>query len=164
MVTIVFLKNIKTYFKFIKNLLVCIHLYPIYSKFVCIGFIIFTKQSLFLVKNNEPVLSPKIFWATRLPWFLEHPKIKLFITQGGLQSTDEAITAGVPIIGMPMLGDQWYNIERHEYHKTGIGLDMETLNEEILTKAINTVIEDPRLVLRSLSKPGKQCIYVINWI
>ncbi|KAH9634399.1 hypothetical protein HF086_000225 [Spodoptera exigua] len=73
---------------------------------------------------------------------LRHPKIKLFITQGGLQSTDEAITAGVPLIGIPMLGDQWFNVERYVYHKIGQGLDMETLTEEDLTNAIKTIIRD----------------------
>ncbi|KAJ8733173.1 hypothetical protein PYW08_001471 [Mythimna loreyi] len=73
---------------------------------------------------------------------LKHPKVKLFITQGGLQSTDEAITAGVPLIGMPMLGDQWFNVERYEYYKIGVRLDMETLTEENFKKALTTTIGD----------------------
>lgn len=78
--------------------------------------------------------------------FTEHPKIKLFIMQGGLQSTDEAITAGVPMIGVPMLGDQWFNVEKYEYHKIGIRLDLHDLTADKLTKSINTIIEDDRLV------------------
>ncbi|XP_045455020.1 UDP-glycosyltransferase UGT5-like [Melitaea cinxia] len=72
---------------------------------------------------------------------LRHPKIKLFITQGGLQSTDEAITAGVPLIGVPMLGDQWFNVEH--YVKLNIGerilIDKMTEDELIITitKVIN---------------------------
>ncbi|XP_075985854.1 uncharacterized protein LOC142982983 [Anticarsia gemmatalis] len=73
---------------------------------------------------------------------LKHPKIKLFVTQGGLQSTDEAITAGVPLIGMPMLGDQWFNVERYEYHRIGIRLDLDELTEETFTKTINTIINN----------------------
>ncbi|KAJ8733176.1 hypothetical protein PYW08_001474 [Mythimna loreyi] len=73
---------------------------------------------------------------------LKHPKVKLFITQGGLQSTDEAIAAGVPLIGMPMLGDQWFNVERHEFHKIGVRLDMETLTEENFKNAISKTIGD----------------------
>ncbi|XP_068623980.1 UDP-glucosyltransferase 2-like [Battus philenor] len=80
-------------------------------------------------------------------WFpqsdlLRHPKIKLFITQGGLQSTDEAITAGVPLIGIPMLGDQWFNVEQYVHHGIGVRLDFETLSEETLSNAIKTVIEN----------------------
>ncbi|XP_075986013.1 UDP-glucosyltransferase 2-like [Anticarsia gemmatalis] len=74
---------------------------------------------------------------------LRHPKIKVFITQGGLQSTDEAITAGVPLIGIPMLGDQWYNVEKYIHHNIGIKLDINTLKEEELRSAIDTVIADP---------------------
>lgn len=73
-----------------------------------------------------------------------HPKIKLFITQGGLQSTDEAITAGVPLIGIPMLGDQWYNVEKYVHHKIGMKLDMSSLQEDEFRDAINTVIEVER--------------------
>ncbi|XP_075986239.1 UDP-glycosyltransferase UGT5-like [Anticarsia gemmatalis] len=73
---------------------------------------------------------------------LRHPKIKLFVTQGGLQSTDEAITAGVPLIGMPMIGDQWFNVERYVSHKIGIRLDLETATVESFTNAINTIIND----------------------
>ncbi|CAK1589390.1 unnamed protein product [Parnassius mnemosyne] len=73
---------------------------------------------------------------------LRHPNIKLFITQGGLQSTDEAIKAGVPLIGIPMLGDQWYNVEQYTYHKIGLRLDLHTLNEEKLETAITTILND----------------------
>jgi glucuronosyltransferase len=37
---------------------------------------------------------------------LEHPKIKLFITQGGHQSMEEAIHCKVPVLVIPFLGDQ----------------------------------------------------------
>ncbi|XP_049881031.1 UDP-glucosyltransferase 2-like [Pectinophora gossypiella] len=80
-------------------------------------------------------------------WFpqsdlLKHPKIKLFITQGGLQSTDEAITAGVPLVGIPMLGDQWYNTEKYVHLKIGIRLNAESVTEDEFRNAINNVIED----------------------
>lgn len=43
---------------------------------------------------------------------LAHPKTKLFISQVGLQSFQEAITFGVPILGIPMFGDQDYNARK----------------------------------------------------
>ncbi|CAH2098363.1 unnamed protein product [Euphydryas editha] len=73
---------------------------------------------------------------------LRHQKIKVFITQGGLQSTDEALTAGVPLIGIPMLGDQWYNVERYVKLNIGKGLLMETISKEKLIDTIQTVIEN----------------------
>nr|AEW43106.1 UDP-glycosyltransferase UGT33B2 [Helicoverpa armigera] len=73
---------------------------------------------------------------------LRHPKVKVFITQGGLQSTDEAITAGVPLIGFPMLGDQWFNVEKYEYHKIGLRLNMNTLTEEQFKSSVEKVVGD----------------------
>ncbi|CAH2098359.1 unnamed protein product [Euphydryas editha] len=74
---------------------------------------------------------------------LRHPKIKLFITQGGLQSTDEAITAGVPLVGVPMLGDQWFNVEQYVKLNIGKHISIETLTEDELMNVITTVINEP---------------------
>ncbi|KAL0860381.1 hypothetical protein ABMA27_009780 [Loxostege sticticalis] len=73
---------------------------------------------------------------------LRHPNLRLFITQGGLQSTDEAINAGVPLVGIPMQGDQWYNVEKYAHHKIGIKVDWEAMTEESLKDAVNKVIGD----------------------
>ncbi|XP_072946254.1 UDP-glucosyltransferase 2-like [Epargyreus clarus] len=73
---------------------------------------------------------------------LKHPKIKVFITQGGLQSTDEAITAGVPLIGIPICCDQWYNVEKYVRLNIGIKLDWYSLTEDELRTAILTVTEN----------------------
>ncbi|XP_047519654.1 UDP-glucosyltransferase 2-like isoform X3 [Pieris napi] len=80
-------------------------------------------------------------------WFpqsslLKHPKIKLFITQGGLQSTDEAINAAVPLLGIPMLGDQWYNVEKYVHHKIGLQLDIYQLTEDNFRNAVERLIGD----------------------
>lgn len=73
-----------------------------------------------------------------------HPKIKLFITQGGLQSTDEAINALVPLLAVPLLGDQWYNAEKYVRYKIGKKLEMGTLKEVELMSAIESIIADER--------------------
>ncbi|XP_063390685.1 UDP-glucosyltransferase 2-like [Cydia fagiglandana] len=46
------------------------------------------------------------------PAILAHPNTKLFITHGGLLSTLEAIQAGVPLLAMPVFGDQPGNAVR----------------------------------------------------
>ncbi|XP_028167286.1 UDP-glucuronosyltransferase 2B14-like [Ostrinia furnacalis] len=80
-------------------------------------------------------------------WFpqsdlLRHPKIKLFVTQCGLQSTDEAITAGVPLLGMPVFGDQEFNAEQYLHYGIGVRVDLETVTEDKLNEGINKILKD----------------------
>ncbi|CAH0598234.1 unnamed protein product [Chrysodeixis includens] len=95
-------------------------------------------------KDDLPGRSDNIRISKWLPQsdLLRHPKVKLFITQGGLQSTDEAIVAGVPLIGFPLLADQWFNVEKYVHFKIGIKLDLATVTEEKLFDAIKSTIED----------------------
>ncbi|XP_063834076.1 UDP-glucosyltransferase 2-like isoform X1 [Ostrinia nubilalis] len=110
-------------------------------------------------KDDMEGKSENIKLAKWLPQsdLLRHPNIKLFITQGGLQSTDEAINAGVPLIGIPMHGDQWYNVENYVHHKIGLRINMDTMSEESLREAVKKVTEDQSyrqniVRLRSLMK------------
>ncbi|XP_075979930.1 UDP-glucosyltransferase 2-like [Anticarsia gemmatalis] len=80
-------------------------------------------------------------------WFpqrdlLMHPNIKAFVMQGGLQSTDEAIDACVPLVGVPMLADQWYNVNK--YLELGIGehIDALTLTSKDIVEKVTKVIND----------------------
>ncbi|CAG9792437.1 unnamed protein product [Diatraea saccharalis] len=95
-------------------------------------------------KDELPGRSENIKITKWLPQadFLRHPKIKIFITQGGLQSTDEAITGGVPLIGIPMFADQWYNVEQYVHHGIGVRVDMETIDEEKFRNAINEILNN----------------------
>ncbi|XP_052751040.1 UDP-glucosyltransferase 2-like [Galleria mellonella] len=90
---------------------------------------------------NQPQNIKTFKWLPQSD-LLRHPNVLLFITQGGLQSTDEAISAGVPLIGIPVLGDQWYNVEQYERLKIGLGLQMEELSEEKIKNTIDTVMND----------------------
>lgn len=74
---------------------------------------------------------------------LQHPNIKLFITQAGLQSTEEALLNGVPLLAIPFIGDQWYISKSIKKLGVGLYLDFGTLNEEVLRKTILEVIGNP---------------------
>ncbi|XP_034826578.2 UDP-glucosyltransferase 2-like [Maniola hyperantus] len=95
-------------------------------------------------KNKLPVQSENIKLSKWYPQsdLLRHPKVKLFITQAGLQSTDEAIAAGVPLVALPLFGDQWYNAEKYVKHGIGKKLDIETLSAEEFRVAVENVAKD----------------------
>lgn len=78
-------------------------------------------------------------------WFpqddiLAHPNIKLFITHGGLLSTTESVYHGVPIVGIPVFGDQPLNMALAEKAGFGKKVDLEHLDEEHFMAAVNEVL------------------------
>ncbi|KAF2898602.1 hypothetical protein ILUMI_07578 [Ignelater luminosus] len=82
-------------------------------------------------------------------WFpqqdiFKHPNIKLFISQGGLQSTEEAIYHHIPIIGMPFLGDQNTNVQRIVDKGMGLSLNYNTLDKETFRKTILEIMNNPK--------------------
>ncbi|KAF5269282.1 hypothetical protein FQR65_LT02583 [Abscondita terminalis] len=75
---------------------------------------------------------------------LKHPNIKLFITQGGLQSMEEAIYSFVPMIGMPFMADQFQNVQKMEGKGMGLSVDYKTLNKDDFKSKIMEVITNPK--------------------
>lgn len=75
---------------------------------------------------------------------LAHPNIKVFIYQGGAQSTEEAITHAVPLIGLPVMGDQDMQINKLVDIGVAKKLEITTINRYDLFEAINTVTTDYR--------------------
>jgi len=75
---------------------------------------------------------------------LAHPNVRLFITHGGLLSTQEAIHRGVPLFGIPIYGDQYYNLARIVSFGIGIRLDYDNITTESVTWALNEVLNNQR--------------------
>ncbi|XP_066998719.2 UDP-glycosyltransferase UGT5 [Anabrus simplex] len=73
---------------------------------------------------------------------LAHPNIRVFITQGGLQSFQEAAYHGVPLIGIPFVGDQFYNAAKFEAAKIGVQLKFNDLTKDTLLEVIGKLIND----------------------
>ncbi|XP_021912896.1 uncharacterized protein LOC110826504 [Zootermopsis nevadensis] len=82
-------------------------------------------------------------------WFpqsdiLAHPNIRLFMTHGGLLSTQEAIDRGVPIMGIPVFGDQQLNVLWTVSKGFGVLLDFSNVTSESVSWALNEVLNNPR--------------------
>ncbi|XP_049860385.1 UDP-glucosyltransferase 2-like [Schistocerca gregaria] len=73
---------------------------------------------------------------------LAHRNVRLFITQGGLQSWNEAAYFSVPVIGIPFLGDQIYNVEKMVGLGVGRRLDLKDVTKDSVLEAVQTVLED----------------------
>lgn len=105
---------------------------------------------------------------------LGHKNIKVFLTHGGFGSTMEALYHGVPLVGIPMLGDQPSNMRKAEKKGFAISLDFNTLTEEILLNAINKAVNDPsyRQTVKQLSsvfldqmeKPLDRAVFWIEYV
>ncbi|XP_018561500.1 UDP-glucuronosyltransferase 2B15-like [Anoplophora glabripennis] len=73
---------------------------------------------------------------------LNHPNLKLFICQGGLQSIEEAIYGEVPFVIIPFIADQFQNAKMLENKDIAIVLDRKTLTKNVLNNAIMKVMND----------------------
>ncbi|XP_019698291.2 UDP-glucuronosyltransferase 3A1 [Harpegnathos saltator] len=114
-----------------------------------------------------------IFTATWLPQqsILAHPNIKLFVYQGGFQSTQEATHHVVPLLGIPMLSDQYSNVNRMVSLGVAKSLDITNFSVKKLNTSIMDILTDKRYKQRMLNvkvlsndKPYDMLNHVIWWI
>uniref|UniRef100_A0A336LRS6 CSON001689 protein n=1 Tax=Culicoides sonorensis TaxID=179676 RepID=A0A336LRS6_CULSO len=75
---------------------------------------------------------------------LGHPNIKCFITHGGILGTSEANYHGVPVIGIPVFGDQDLNMARATNMGYGLTVKYKNLTEEALTWALTEMLNNKK--------------------
>ena len=92
--------------------------------------------------SNDYSFSPNVKTFQWLPQndLLAHPKVKLFITHCGNTGQMEALYHGVPMVGVPLFGDQSLNAERIVYNGYGRAFDIHNEPAEKFTKLIREVI------------------------
>ncbi|XP_072902722.1 UDP-glucuronosyltransferase 1A1-like isoform X1 [Hemitrygon akajei] len=75
---------------------------------------------------------------------LAHPKTRAFLTHGGTHGIYEAICAAVPMVIIPLFGDQQDNMLQMIHQGAGIGLSLQNMNSQDLVEALTHVINDTK--------------------
>ncbi|XP_030747029.1 UDP-glucuronosyltransferase 1-6-like isoform X1 [Sitophilus oryzae] len=121
---------------------------PIRTKNVILK-VLGSRKEKVLWKWDEDQLENKPANVKISKWFpqqdiLAHPNCKLFITHGGLLSTTETVTMGVPILAFPIFGDQKLNAKRAESLGFGKSLEFSSITEEELASTLNELLSNPK--------------------
>ncbi|KAI9554594.1 hypothetical protein GHT06_019867 [Daphnia sinensis] len=127
------------------------------------------------IKHNESIPSnvKLMSWLPQAD-LLGHPKMRLFITHGGLISIQEAVYHNVPLIILPVLVDQPINAKKAQDDGYAIRLDWDNLTEEILFDAIQKILTNSsyaenmervsELMRDQMETPLDRVIYWIEYI
>uniref|UniRef100_A0A8C6Y9J1 UDP-glucuronosyltransferase n=1 Tax=Naja naja TaxID=35670 RepID=A0A8C6Y9J1_NAJNA len=102
---------------------------------------------------------------------LAHPKTRAFITHAGSNGIYEGICHGVPMVLIPLFGDQADNAVRIESRGAGIKLDAVKMTSKDLSNALRTVIYDKRykeniqrLSSLHLDRPVEPLDLAVHWV
>lgn len=103
---------------------------------------------------------------------LGHPKIKLFVAHGGTNGVQEALCHGVPVVGFPLVFDQYDNLLRLQEKGGAKILTLNTVDkDDNFLKAVKEVLNEPsyRETMQRLSRlhrdqPMKPIDTAIFWI
>ncbi|XP_039970262.1 UDP-glucosyltransferase 2-like isoform X2 [Bactrocera tryoni] len=87
-------------------------------------------------------------------WFpqsdvLAHPKVKLFVTHGGMHSLIEAVHHAKPIVGTPVFYDQYLNVEKAVSKGFGVAVNFRNFTSIELRDAILEVLNNPKYTERA---------------
>lgn len=128
---------------------------------------------LWKFEGDDFNVSSNVFISKWIPQqsVLAHPNIKLFIYQGGLQSTEEAVHYAVPLVGIPFVFDQVYQVMKMvslgvAKYLNIVQLTTPELRDTILEVAGDKRYKDKMLALRDLTKdkPYDSLENAIWWI
>ncbi|KAM9305642.1 UDP-glucuronosyltransferase 1A1-like [Gastrophryne carolinensis] len=102
---------------------------------------------------------------------LAHPKARAFITHAGSHGVYEGICNAVPMVMLPLFGDQMDNAKRIESRGAGITLNVLDFIPQDLTDALTAVINNPsykeniqRLSALHLDRPINPLDLAVHWV
>jgi len=73
-----------------------------------------------------------------------HPKVKLFISHGGISGVHEAVDAGVPILGFPLFYDQPRNVGNLVDSGMALSMDVLTITKNSFLRTIRELINNKK--------------------
>ena len=80
------------------------------------------------------------------------PEVDIFITHGGLNSTQEGLLAGKPLIVIPQRYDQFDNGRRIKELEAGILLDKNKISVDVLKNAVNEIVSNKEKYKKGVAK------------
>ncbi|XP_067096907.1 UDP glucuronosyltransferase 5 family, polypeptide E1 [Osmerus mordax] len=86
---------------------------------------------------------------------LGHPKTKAFVTHGGTNGIYEAIYHGVPMLGLPLIFDQFDNMVRLKSRGVAKVLDVTALEEETLTQSLRDILNEKMPYKKNMLRMSK---------
>ncbi|NXG07029.1 UD11 glucuronosyltransferase, partial [Sakesphorus luctuosus] len=102
---------------------------------------------------------------------LAHPKTRAFITHGGSHGVYEGICNAVPMVLMPLFGDQMDNAKRVESRGAGLTLNILEMTSQDISTALQAVINDKkykeniqRLSELHLDRPIHPLDLAVHWV
>lgn len=130
--------------------------------------VIWREDCMKLLRTSKKMLVDTYFPQQDL---LRHRNVKVFINHGGLQSIEEAIINEVPIVGMPLVLDQPYIIQRLMELGVCLGINYETITKkdfkDIIVSTITNPIYKKKIIEMKtilLDKPQNSVDKVVWWI
>jgi len=85
-----------------------------------------------------------IYLKSLFAYFAAHPKIRLFVYQGGIQSTEEAVHYAVPLLGIPIICEQFAQINKMISLGVARKLRFSNMSKETLNASIRDILNDKR--------------------
>jgi hypothetical protein len=73
-----------------------------------------------------------------------HPNVRVFITHGGLMGTMESAYSGVPMVGIPLFGDQFHNLRCFESEGIALTISYHSITKATVLSALKEVLDNPR--------------------
>ena len=83
------------------------------------------------------------------------PRVDVFISHGGNNSTNEALAAGVPLLVIPIGGEQGDNASRVAYLGVGLRAEPATLTADTIRRQVRRLLDEPCFRTRAQQCAGQ---------